>query len=33
LSGLGVQALIGRDVLSRCVFIFNGPDERFTLAV
>jgi len=28
----GVRALIGRDVLSRCLFIFNGTAKNFTLA-
>jgi hypothetical protein len=27
-----VQGLIGRDVLRRCVFIYNGPEEEFTLS-
>jgi hypothetical protein len=31
LSLLGHQALIGRDVLSRCVFTFNGPANTFSL--
>ena len=33
LSGLGILALLGRDVLSKCVFIYNGPAGQFTLAV
>jgi hypothetical protein len=28
----GVGALLGRDVLSRCVFIYNGPASQFTLS-
>jgi hypothetical protein len=31
LSLLGHQALIGRDVLSRCLFTFDGPANTFTL--
>jgi hypothetical protein len=32
LTGLGYEALIGRDVLSRCVLIYDGPAAVFTLA-
>jgi hypothetical protein len=32
LSGLGVEMLLGRDVLGRCLLFCNGPEERFTLA-
>ena len=32
LAGQGILALIGMDLLSRCVFILNGPDGSFTLA-
>ncbi len=32
LAALGFQALLGRDVLARCRFIFNGPVDRFELA-
>jgi hypothetical protein len=32
LAALGYQVLIGRDVLARCRFLFNGPAGRFTLA-
>jgi hypothetical protein len=28
----GVQAIIGRDVLDRCVFTYAGPHRSFTLA-
>lgn len=28
----GVQGIIGRDVLDRCVFTFAGPDRQFHLA-
>ena len=31
LSGLGVQMLLGRDVLSRVMLIYNGPDRVFSL--
>lgn len=33
LSGLGVEALLGRDILSRGLLIFNGPRRQFTLVV
>ena len=32
LSGFGVSMLLGRDVLSRCLLIFNGHEGRFTIA-
>ena len=35
LSGLaqsGIQALIGRDVLAKCLFFYNGASKRFALA-
>lgn len=32
LGALGYQALIGRDILSRCMFILDGPSNSFTLA-
>ncbi|MCE9533653.1 MAG: hypothetical protein K8T89_21380, partial [Planctomycetes bacterium] len=32
LGGLGYQALIGRDILSHCLFILDGPSNSFTLA-
>ena len=28
----GLQALIGRDILDRCILIYNGTQEFFTLA-
>jgi len=28
---IGYQAVIGRDVLSRCLFLYNGIGERFAL--
>lgn len=31
LSGLGVQALLGRDVLSRCLLFYHGPGRTITL--
>lgn len=27
----GIHALIGRDILSRCILTFDGPSNRFTL--
>lgn len=32
LSHLGFDALIGRDVLSRCLLVYNGPNNTYTLA-
>lgn len=32
LSALGVEMLLGRDVLGQCLLFFNGPEGRFTLA-
>ena len=33
LSGIdGIVALIGRDLLKIAIFVYNGPDETFTLA-
>jgi hypothetical protein len=32
LSVQGIQGLIGRDVLSSCVFIYSGVNDGFTLA-
>ncbi len=32
LAPQGIIALIGRDILSRCVLIFNGPAAMFTLS-
>jgi hypothetical protein len=31
LAGQGIIALIGMDLLSRCLFVLNGPDGSFTL--
>jgi hypothetical protein len=31
LGTLGYQILVGRDVLARCLFFYNGPGTRFTL--
>lgn len=30
--GLGVEMLLGADVLGRCLLFLNGPEGRFTLA-
>lgn len=30
--GGGVQALIGTDILNRCIFTYNGADECYTIA-
>jgi hypothetical protein len=32
LLGLGYQALIGRDVLSQCRLLYDGPADRFELS-
>jgi hypothetical protein len=32
LAQLGVQMLLGRDVLRTCLFLLNGPENQFTLA-
>ncbi|MBY0527846.1 MAG: hypothetical protein K2R98_30900 [Gemmataceae bacterium] len=32
LGQLGYQALIGRDVLERCLLVYDGPAKRYTLA-
>lgn len=32
LATQGIQALIGRDVLERCLFIYNGQDNYFSLS-
>lgn len=32
LAGLGYQALLGRDVLDRCDFLYGGRRQRFVLA-
>ncbi len=31
-AGLGIQALIGRDILANCVLVYNGNMNQFTLA-
>ena len=28
----GLVALIGRDVLAKCVLVYNGPESAFTLS-
>jgi predicted aspartyl protease len=33
IAGQNVIVLLGRDVLSRCVLIYNGPGGTFTLAI
>ena len=33
LSGQGIILLIGMDLLSRCLFVMNGPDGSFTLSM
>lgn len=33
LDSLGLIVLIGRDVLKRCVLIYNGPDGSFSLSL
>ncbi len=33
LAPQGLIALIGRDVLQRCLFIYNGPDGSFSLSL
>ena len=30
-AGMDLIALIGRDVLKSCVFIYNGPDGSFSI--
>lgn len=32
LAALGYQVLIGRDVLAKCRFLYNGPKNRFRLS-
>lgn len=32
LAGLGYEALIGRDILDRCAFLYHGPLGRFRLS-
>jgi hypothetical protein len=31
LSYLGYQVIIGRDVLAKCVLLYNGPRQRFAM--
>lgn len=33
LSGMGIDVLLGMDVLSRCLFIADGPHGQFTLGI
>ena len=33
LQGQGIILLIGMDLLSRCLFVMNGPDGSFTLSM
>jgi hypothetical protein len=33
LSGLGVEALLGRDILGRGLLVYDGLEGRFTLAI
>jgi predicted aspartyl protease len=33
LSGSGVEALLGRDILGRGLFVYDGLEGRFTLAI
>jgi hypothetical protein len=30
-DAFGVQALLGRDVLERCLLVYHGPERQFTL--
>lgn len=32
LAGQGIQGLVGRDILSECLFIYDGPSGTFTFA-
>jgi hypothetical protein len=32
LGPLGYQALLGRDVLAKCLLVYDGPSATFTLA-
>ena len=32
MSRLGVRMILGRDLLSRCILIYNGPENRHTFA-
>jgi hypothetical protein len=31
LNTIGYQAIIGRDVLARCLLLYNGPGQRFVM--
>lgn len=31
-QGDGIQALIGRNILAHCLFVYNGPEDEFSLA-
>jgi hypothetical protein len=33
LAAQGIIALIGRDVLSRCLLVYNGPADMFTITL
>lgn len=33
LAAQGIMGLLGRDVLKECLFVYNGPDNVFTLAI
>lgn len=33
LKPIGVEVLLGMNVLRRCLFVLDGPHERFTLAI
>jgi len=32
ISNTGIDALIGRDILSKCLLVYNGVEKKFTLA-
>jgi hypothetical protein len=32
LASLGVDMILGRDILSRCLLVYEGYSKRFTLA-
>lgn len=32
LSLQGIDALVGRDILARCLFVYDGPANMFSLA-
>ena len=33
LESQGLVALIGRDLLAKCVLVYNGPDSSFSLSI